>query len=52
MSLGWQCVSSCIKVKALHDEIILNTEIRGIGAEHMEGVCARVCARDSNCPSL
>lgn len=39
MSLGWQCVCSCIKVKALYDKLILNTDINVITAEHMEVVC-------------
>lgn len=43
MSLGRQCVCSCIKVKALYDKLILNTHIGVITAEHMEVVCVRAC---------
>lgn len=39
MSLGRQCVCSCIKVKALHDKLILNTEISVIAEEHGRCVC-------------
>lgn len=43
------CVCSCVKVKALYDKLILNTDISVITAEHMNVVCVCVCARVRSC---